>query len=1169
MASTEGISQSALDRLQSELCITIESLEAMPDETLHRALLKLEIPNRPQLRIEHRLLGMRNDHGEIPDGAEQRAHNQLEQMRAEVPQQRVLRGGVPVGAAPRPLTMTAAAPEPGLSPANAGWTGLGPGNIGGRTRAMLIDPADSSRIWAGSVGGGVWITDDNGGHWRPVDDLMGNLAVCSLAMHPTNHQIIYAGTGEGFGNVDAIRGAGIFKTTDGGASWHVLEATSPDQPPPNPVNTNFYYVNRLVMSGDGAVIVAGTQTGIFRSTDDGESWSQVLNNARIGRVAFSPGDDNNLIASGNSGDGRVFYSNDGGVTWTQGARASAGTGRVDLAYARQNASIIYASVQATPSELWKSTDGGKSYVKQQAKLVNGSAANFLGQQGWYDNIIWAGDPTNANLVIVGGIDLFRSTDGGNTFTQISTWWNSLSAHADHHIITEDPGYDGVNNKKAWFGNDGGVYWTNDITTVGNNAGPPYTNGWVNKNTEYEVTQFYAVASNVATKTAIGGAQDNGTLRYVPAAGPNNWNSLYGGDGGYVASDPADPSVYYGEYVTLQLFRNTNSGASGAGSAYICGRYWDGSRWSWKPVPYSIPDAQNGNALFIAPFTMDPKKSDRLLAGGRSLWRTNDAKTANTPATGPGWSSIKDSIGGANISAITIGHSDSDLVYVGYVNGRIDKSTDATQNTPTWSNVGTAIGAARMCTCVAIDPKSSDVVYATFGGYQSGNVWKSTDGGNNWINIGESLPDVPVRWVAVHPAESQYIYLGTEVGVFVSEDAGAHWSPTNEGPTDCCVYQLGWMGATLLCATHGRGIFQIDLTIHNTASTVVVGDSAGEVYALNGQTGTGGSKFNAGGNVSSAALVVDDALYLGAGTTVYRRNSDTLNQVWSKVIGNGPIDASPALDVAGPSPDDDTLYVGTSAGWLYAFVPTDGTEKWGLNVLNLPAGTRKKLVSTQIMNRWAYLSGEAGTQAIDLYKADQHHVDPTVNPVGWTDSMASNHPVLLAAASVFVPGDSGSLLRLDARGGDHIWEYQPGSQITTAPVWMLGGICFGDSDGNLVVVNFRNGHPLAQKSFMGETIEALIADGQILYVVTSGNNGTLSAWNVQVQVTGWAMTKAWSIALPGGVSQAPSIVGSTLYATANTGVIYAYNIAEQVVGNRQIWQYAAANPAVATPSPVFA
>jgi len=198
----------------------------------------------------------------------------------------------------------------------------------------------------------------------------------------------------------------------------------------------------------------------------------------------------------------------------------------------------------------------------------------------------------------------------------------------------------------------------------------------------------------------------------------------------------------------------------------------------------------------------------------SLWRTNNARAANTNNTGPVWTAIKGSVGG-RISAIAIASGASDLIWVGYDDGQVFKTTSGTQTNPLWEKMdhagGSPLTPSRYCAAITIDPKANDVVYVTFGGYNQGNAWKTTDGGQKWHNIGNSLPEAPVRTIAVHPRKTNFLYLGTEVGLFASEDAGATWGPTNEGPTNCSVDHLFWMNEVLVCASHGRGMFTIDLS----------------------------------------------------------------------------------------------------------------------------------------------------------------------------------------------------------------------------------------------------------------------------------------------------------------------------------------------------------------------
>lgn len=409
--------------------------------------------------------------------------------------------------------------------------------------------------------------------------------------------------------------------------------------------------------------------------------------------------------------------------------------------------------------------------------------------------------------------MWKSEDGGDTLVDISTWWDSNSAHSDHHTIVAQPSFDGITSKTVYFGNDGGIYKTDDILTVGNNPSPPRINGWKKLDNTYSVTQFYGGACNVATGVIIGGAQDNGTLKYNPADGSEKWTEMYGGDGGFCAADPKDPNVYYGEYVYGNVHRSIDGSLN---SEFIDGQLWNGSQWVWKPIPFTISDAQKERALFISPFVLDPNNINCILVGCASLWRTNDSKAALSATSGPRWEPIKPSDGTDNyISAVTVAVGDSDRIWVGHSNnGDIFTTKNGTATVPSWIKMDDQQASNlpnRYCTRITVDPKDHNIVYVTFGGYTKGNIWKSVDDGANWTNIGNGLPEAPVRSCVVHPLNSQFLYIGTEVGLFASEDGGATWSPTNQGPTNCSVDELFWMGKTLVAATHGRGMFTIDLS----------------------------------------------------------------------------------------------------------------------------------------------------------------------------------------------------------------------------------------------------------------------------------------------------------------------------------------------------------------------
>ncbi|QIB47832.1 WD40/YVTN/BNR-like repeat-containing protein [Streptomyces aureoverticillatus] len=801
LAQSKHISVEQVQLLCEARGTTNETLEALPESAVRRALLRLDYPDLPTARGLFRLKQEQSDDGSVQPNALGTAYEQGQALlTGEAPPSTA---GIPTGSNGQ-RTGGGPAPTAGVRPAH--WVWLGPGNIGGRTRGIVIHPVQPDRMWAVSAGGGVWHTEDGGAQWDPVDDFLENLACACIAMDPSDMSTMYVGTGEAFHNLDAIRGNGIFSTTDA-VSWNPIAATqTPD----------FQFVSRIAVSQSGKVVLAATSTGLFRSADPARAtWTRVLNDP-LGDVRFDPQDSSKAVA-GALRDGAAWFSRDGGLTWALAVNGQ-WSGRVELAYAEMDPDIVYASVQMTTGQIWRSQDGGATYRSRTILTPGGLPADYLGRQGWYDNTIWAGDPTDADLVLVGGVNLWRSTDGGDHLSEISTWWDPGSVHADQHAIVSHPSYDGLSNRTVFFGNDGGVFKAEDLADVGSEPQPPFVNGWTELVNNYGVTQFYGGAGHVGSGRIIGGAQDNGSLIFDPALGTEDWREFFGGDGGWCASDPTDPDVFYGEYVFLNIHRNTDGATTDdtQGDRYISGQFFNFATgdWDWKQVPFRITDAKNENALFIAPFVLDPNNENRILAGGVSLWQTNNAKQPNTFTTGPTWKAIKPNAG-TMISAIAVARGDSGVVWVGHEDGMVFRTANGTATTPTWARVGVTgpkpLTPRRFCTCITVHPTDPDTVYVAFGGYESGNLWVTTDGGAQWTNLATALPPAPIRAVAVHPRRTKLLYCGTEVGLFASENAGASWSPTNEGPANCSVDDLFWMDETLICVTHGRGMFRIDLS----------------------------------------------------------------------------------------------------------------------------------------------------------------------------------------------------------------------------------------------------------------------------------------------------------------------------------------------------------------------
>lgn len=842
VAARHTISTADVSRLHHYRKLTNSALMEMSSAAIRRTLWKLDNPrpDQPLGAAAFRQLQQSGSAGaRIPDQAMSNALSQVESLRENATRalnpvpgptpesSAALRpaayfvGGIPVGPLPSQRVRSATTTEAGGPPdptrgilrldieplppvrpqavpevgglSRTGWKWLGPGNIGGRTRAIVVHPTNPRIMWLAAVAGGIWKTTDGGLSWGPLADFMASLNVSTLILDPRNPDVLYAGTGEGFYNLDAFRGAGMFRSLDGGASWEQFPETK---------TASFVFVNRLAISPDGSALMAATREGMFRSTNfrtpdiTKVSFASIagLKGRDMLHVGCAQAESSRRCVAG--GRGRTaYFSTDNGSSWSIATGLPPGNpterfrGRVELAIASADPNVVYASIDDQDGEIYRSTDAGQTYA------LRNSGTEYLSGQGWYNNAIWAGDPKNPDVVVVGGLDLYRSLDGGSTLAQISEWWRApRSAHSDQHAIVADPRYDGVANRTVYFANDGGIYRNNDVLT----AEP--TVGWVSLNNNFGVTQFYGAAGNPFSGRLVGGTQDNGTLLYRappgPSTGPNAYSSMFGGDGGFAAADPTNPNFMYGEYVYLQIHRSVNGGES---ANYI----WNG-----------ISDAGHfTGALFIAPFILDPANPNRMLAGGRSLWRSENVKAAT-----PNWREIKPPAEGEpKISAIearagTGSTTGSERVWVGHTDGAVYRSTNGAIRGPTWTRVdqnGPRTLPKRFVTRIRLDPRDLNRVYVTFAGFEVENLWRSTDNGNTWARLGQ-LPQASVYDITVHPTNSSLLYAATEVGLFASDNGGTNWWPSNDGPANVAVQELFWMGNVLVAATHGRGVFWIDL-----------------------------------------------------------------------------------------------------------------------------------------------------------------------------------------------------------------------------------------------------------------------------------------------------------------------------------------------------------------------
>ncbi|MCR9243687.1 MAG: hypothetical protein NXI31_01560 [bacterium] len=653
------------------------------------------------------------------------------------------------------------------------WIERGPNNVGGRTRALVIHPDQPWRMWAGSVGGGVWRSDTYGNNWEPLDEFMGNLAISCLTLDPSDPDVIYAGTGESFGNIDAIRGEGIWKSVNGGDTWGLMSGTE---------FPTFGNVNRIAVSpADSGIILVATSTGVQRTTDGGGMWTQVVA-GDCQQVLFDPNSATRCIApiATSGGNRQIRVSTNAGASWSPAANGTF-AGRVELSYAPNTPNLVYASGAAGGSPLSRSTNGGVNWSALNATGLNAS-------QTWYNNSIWV-DPTNSNRLVIGYVEIYGSTDGGASFTMIGApgtqGYDQDIVHVDVHYLTADPRYDGSTNKALYACTDGGVFRTADITT----ATP--TSGWSERENSYNTFQIYGIAGHGSGRL-LAGAQDNGTA--LVEFGNLRGTRIGGGDGGPCAIVPEDPDTLIFTTQNLGIWRGN---AKAVGSEVWIRGFTD-------------------TGLFISPLEIDPGVTDRVFAGGTRLWRTD-----NVRATTPSWTPVSVAQSGSPtplISAIAIAPSDSRIVWIGFDSGVVLRTTDVTASPVTWvpvDNGGTVNPLPnRIITHIEISHANPVHAAVALGGFSAGNVQLTTNNGAAFAPMTGSgpmttrLPNAPVRAIAQHPVLADRWYAATEVGVFETRDNGVNWSTQHAGPADVSCDDIDFIPGTttLMLGTHGRGMW---------------------------------------------------------------------------------------------------------------------------------------------------------------------------------------------------------------------------------------------------------------------------------------------------------------------------------------------------------------------------
>ncbi|WP_298364551.1 proprotein convertase P-domain-containing protein [uncultured Lutibacter sp.] len=713
---------------------------------------------------------------------------------------------------------------PGDEASNS-WVERGPNNVGGRTRVVLFDPNDATnkRVFAGGVSGGLWVNNDitnSNSSWTLVSGVPSNMNISCITVDPNNPLIWYIGTGEQY-TFGAAVGNGVYKTTNGGTNWShvpinvVGGGSSTDLEGAYYINDILAYYNGTstdVFIGVGSHVYGDAasptnwlgfyNSGLYKSSNGGTSWNRIEPpNMPKGTYNYIPNDleldSNNNIWMGtirkpgtSEGGGKIFKSING-ISWTE-ITTLPNSNRVELAVT-SSLNKIYALTQGTDGEphIFLTTNGFNNYTEltKPDDADTGIPANdFTRNQDFY-NLVIEVDPNNDAIVYVGGIDLFRSTNSGSSWSQISKWSNNNNlaslncslVHADQHAFTFRPG----NSNEAVIGCDGGVYYANSLSTASS------SDVFTVMNTNYNVTQFYygGYGPSSSTELIIAGAQDNGSQFMENAtAGINSSIEVYGGDGAFSEIDKD------GDYMIVSYVYNDHY-------------YFD---LTGSGTNYSI-DNGDSDGDFINQAALDPSL-DIMYSNG-----TNGSNSINRYSLGSN-SAIKTKLTNSLLSSsptafkVSPYTTDKTVLLVGLQNGSLLKVSNANSvNTSQicWEDI-TGSSFVGSISDIEFGATENDI-FVTFHNYGVSNIWYSSNGGKSWIDKEGNLFDMPVKSILQNPLAKNEVIIGTELGVWASKnfnEANPTWTSSFNGMRDVKVVDLDLRTSdnSILATTFGRGCF---------------------------------------------------------------------------------------------------------------------------------------------------------------------------------------------------------------------------------------------------------------------------------------------------------------------------------------------------------------------------
>ena len=648
----------------------------------------------------------------------------------------------------------------------ANWTPLGPfgspaGGGAGRIQVICANPTNTNSFYVGSAAGGFWITNNGGISYTTTTDQLGSCGVSDIAINPFNTNIIYISTGDR--DAGDTYATGVLKSIDGGLTWsntglvwQTIQQRRIYRLLINPINPN--------------TLIAATSVGIYRSLNAGQSWS-LISSGNYVDAEYRPNDTTTVYAVTSNG---LSKSINGGASFAGVSAFPSGisANRLSIAVSRANANYLYVLVSNNSNGfggLYRSLNSGTTFslMSSSPNIFDWSTTgNGTGGQGWYDIAIDA-SPSNANEIIAGGVNSWKSTNGGANWVLNSHWYGGGGkpyVHADLHYVLYTSG------TTCYLGTDGGVSKTS------NNG-----QNWTEINGNMNIAQMYKIglASNNSSKL-ITGHQDNGSN----LLNGSNWSQVYGGDGMDCFIDWNNNNTLVASTQNGGFTRSINGGAN----------------WS------AIVSGLSGTPAWVAPIVQDPISANTYYCGYQNVFKsTNQGNT---------WTIISNF--NTTLDEIKVSPLNPNIIFATSTNAIWKTSNGGT----TWSNITpTNIIGNNQITDLTMDNLNPNNIYITLSGYSAGiKVLASYNGGSTWINYSQGLPNIPTNCIVYVKNSPQGLYLGTDVGVYYREANMSNWISYFTGLPNIIVQDLEIYYSTgkLRAATYARGVWETNLYSNPTS-----------------------------------------------------------------------------------------------------------------------------------------------------------------------------------------------------------------------------------------------------------------------------------------------------------------------------------------------------------------